>query len=127
VAESGPNTVGLRLLATKQMLSLLQCLKEAIEKKENSFNFEGWQEFSENQDRAKYYRDVLDSYTAKYDKIRQQFEELSNLAKKDKKLALVCDANFSRAELLSLLSAKYSIEECKQMWAELGRRKERHS
>jgi hypothetical protein len=127
IGECSPNTIGLRLLATKQMLSLLQCLREAVEKKENVFSFEGWADFMDNEEKAAYYKQILDSYATKYDKTRQQFEELSAIAKKDKKLASVCDTNFSRAELLSLLSAKYSIEECKQVWAELCRKKERHS
>jgi hypothetical protein len=46
---------------------------------------------------------------------------------KNKKLASICDTNYTRAELLSLLSIKYSIEECKQIWADLSKRVEKSS
>lgn len=41
VETSGRYTFGLRFIATKQMLSQLSNLKEALNR-ENAFNFEGW-------------------------------------------------------------------------------------
>ena len=44
---SGRYTFGLRFLATKQMLSQLMNLKEALNR-EDCYSFEGWDEFTAN-------------------------------------------------------------------------------
>lgn len=109
---------GLKFLAAKQMLSLLQSLKLALTG-ENVFNFDAWDQFVASEEKVKYYNQVLSQYGARYEKNKKQLEEQMNTVKKDRKLASVCDANFSRSELLSLLAIKYSIQECKNVWADL--------
>lgn len=41
------------------------------------------------------------------------------LFKKEKNIACVCDNNYARSEVLSLLGIKFSIADCKNLWADL--------
>ena len=54
VEASGRFTLGLRFLATKQMMCQLYSLKLALEK-ENVFNFDNWEEFLLNEEKTKKY------------------------------------------------------------------------
>lgn len=51
----------------------------------------------------------LNDYEARYEKNRKEFEKLVTLLSEDKSLSCVADTNFSRSELLSILSIKYSL------------------
>jgi serine/threonine protein kinase len=56
VEDNLPCIIGLKFLATKQMLSLLQCLQCTIRGGENIFNFEGWDEFVGSAEKSNYYK-----------------------------------------------------------------------
>lgn len=93
--DSGMYTLGLRFIATKQMLSLLEALQDAMGKG-NLFNFDGWDEFIAYQDKYTYYKQILDEYGQRYEKNKREFEDLVELVKKDKKLTSIADMNFTR-------------------------------
>jgi serine/threonine protein kinase len=63
--ESGVYTLGLRFIATKQMLSLQRALEDAMQS-DNVFNFEGWDEFLANKEKFDYYKQVLNDYGMRY-------------------------------------------------------------
>lgn len=39
--------------------------------------------------------------------------------RKEKNIGCVCDTNYARSEVLSLLAIKFSIADCKILWADL--------
>ena len=64
--------------------------------KENSFNFDGWDEFIANQEKFLYYKQVLEDYGLRYEKNKRELEELVGFVKKDKRLTSISDTNFTR-------------------------------
>lgn len=118
VETSGRYTFGLRFIATKQMLSQLNNLNEALNR-ENSFNFEGWDEFIANTERVDFYKQILADYSTRYERSRLSLDEWTNVVKKDKKLTAFADCNLTRSESLSIMAIGYSIDECKALWSQL--------
>ena len=66
VETCGRFTLGLRFLATKQMMCQLHSLKLAL-KKENAFNFDSWEEFLLNEEKTRKYEEILGNYSKKYE------------------------------------------------------------
>ena len=96
VETCGRFTLGLRFLATKQMLCQLYSLKQTF-KKQNLFNFDNWDEFLLNEDKTNKYEEILMNYSKKYENCEKELINEIKIIGKDKVISCVVDTNFRRS------------------------------
>ena len=61
------------------------------------FNFQRWDQFIASQEKYQFYKNVLNDYDLRYEKLKKKLPEIAVQIKDDKRLAPIADNNYSRS------------------------------